>query len=40
MQELAEKQKELQKELSEKMEHWVYLNELAEEINRNLNDKL
>ena len=40
MKDLAEKQKELQKELSEKMEHWVYLNELAEEINRNLNDKL
>ena len=34
MQELAEKQKELQKELSEKMERWVYLNELAEEINK------
>jgi ATP-binding cassette subfamily F protein uup len=32
MQELAKKQKELQGQLNEKMERWVYLNELAEEI--------
>ncbi len=35
MKELAEKQKELQEELSGKMERWVYLNELAEEISGN-----
>jgi len=35
MKELAENQKELQEELSGKMERWVYLNELAEEISRN-----
>ncbi|MEE8324445.1 MAG: ABC-F family ATP-binding cassette domain-containing protein [Candidatus Humimicrobiaceae bacterium] len=35
MKELAEKQKELQGELSGKMERWVYLNELAEEISGN-----
>ena len=35
MKELAEKQKELQGELSVKMERWVYLNELAEEISGN-----
>ena len=34
MQELAIKQKELQGQLNEKMEHWIYLNELAEEINK------
>jgi ABC transport system ATP-binding/permease protein len=33
MQELAEKQKEIKEELRSKMERWVYLNELAEEIN-------
>jgi len=39
MQELAIKQKELQGQLNEKMERWIYLNELAEEINRNLGNK-
>ncbi|MFC2145175.1 ABC-F family ATP-binding cassette domain-containing protein [Actinomycetota bacterium] len=39
MKELAEKQKKLQEELAGKMERWVYLNELAEEINGNSNDK-
>ncbi len=34
MQELAIKQKDAQTELSEKMERWVYLNELAEKINK------
>ena len=34
MQELAIKQKELQGQLNEKMERWVYLNELAEEISK------
>ena len=34
MQELAAKQKDIQTELSEKMERWVYLNELAEKINK------
>ncbi len=32
MQDLAIKQKELQGQLNEKMERWVHLNELAEEI--------
>ena len=36
MQELAIKQKELQGQLNEKMERWVYLNELAEKINGNI----
>jgi ABC transport system ATP-binding/permease protein len=39
MQELDVKQKELQGQLNEKMERWVYLNELAEEINGNSNEK-
>ncbi|MFC2159521.1 ABC-F family ATP-binding cassette domain-containing protein [Actinomycetota bacterium] len=39
MKELAEKQKKLQEELAGKMERWVYLNELAEEINGTSNDK-
>jgi len=34
MQELAIKQKELQEQLNRKMERWVYLNELAEEIKK------
>jgi len=34
MQELAIKQKELQGQLNEKMERWVYLNELSEEIKK------
>ncbi|MBA7587466.1 hypothetical protein ES708_29495 [subsurface metagenome] len=34
MQELAKNQKELQEELDKKMDLWVYLNELAEEINK------
>jgi len=36
MQDLAIKQKELQGQLNEKMERWVYLNELAEEIKRSI----
>jgi len=32
MKELADRQKELQTRLAEKMERWVYLNELAEKI--------
>ncbi|MCJ7665173.1 MAG: ABC-F family ATP-binding cassette domain-containing protein, partial [Actinobacteria bacterium] len=34
MKELAVKQKDIQTELAGKMERWVYLNELAEEINK------
>lgn len=32
LQELAEKKEELEKQLEMKMERWVYLNDLAEQI--------
>ena len=35
LQELAKEKEELETKLSEKMDRWVYLNELNEEIERN-----
>lgn len=37
LQELLEKQQNLEKQLDEKMERWTYLNELAEKIEKNKN---
>ena len=34
LQELAEKQQKLETELEEKMDRWVYLNDLAERIEK------